>query len=374
MAQVNGAMISPVPPKAHVENQRSINKEGIPSDQKNSFRDILSKGQIKESPSSKSKERSAHSKETNSSQQEGLNNAELVHKSLEIPGPQRELLTTTGDQSLRLALQNDKAEKNSHDITSKEKPSSPAVVLSQAGVVPQSKEKTLEGQRSMEGESSLEGESSALLDSEKDHAPGNPQVKAMTGGTSSDKVLSAQPQLVGEVTAKVSLKKKDIPKRTLEITLEDHRSPQRTRKSEPVLSAQNLRGHSAGPQDSNNQGNYQNTQYNEGADDFIDELRTPQEGTYSPQGGGGKVEIPVSNMVARSFQEHMARSGNTDLVRNIKFILKDNSAGEIKLILKPESLGNVRITLNMQENNIAGRIIVDNQSIKDVFLNNMNQL
>jgi flagellar protein FlbC len=86
------------------------------------------------------------------------------------------------------------------------------------------------------------------------------------------------------------------------------------------------------------------------------------------------VEIPVSNMVARSFQEHMARSGNTDLVRNIKFILKDNSAGEIKLILKPESLGNVRITLNMQENNIAGRIIVDNQSIKDDFLNNMNQL
>lgn len=111
-----------------------------------------------------------------------------------------------------------------------------------------------------------------------------------------------------------------------------------------------------------------------GEKDFISEIKNPDGLTYSPQGGGGKMEAPVVREAAQAFQEHLTRSGNAEIVRKIQFVLKDNNAGEIKLVLRPESLGNVRIQLSMNENNIVGRIVVDNQNVKDAFQNNLNQL
>jgi len=108
--------------------------------------------------------------------------------------------------------------------------------------------------------------------------------------------------------------------------------------------------------------------------DFVSEIRNPDNLTFTPQGGGGKMEAPVTREMAQAFQEHLNRSGNAEIVRKIQFVLKDNNAGEIKLVLRPENLGNVRIQLSMNENNIVGRIVVDNQSVKDAFQNNLNQL
>ena len=66
--------------------------------------------------------------------------------------------------------------------------------------------------------------------------------------------------------------------------------------------------------------------------------------------------------------------GTQELTKNIRFVLKDNKEGEIKLILKPESLGKVRINLNLQENNIVGKIIVENNSVRQAFMNNLADL
>lgn len=67
-------------------------------------------------------------------------------------------------------------------------------------------------------------------------------------------------------------------------------------------------------------------------------------------------------------------SGNDQIVKKASIILKDNNHGEIKLILKPESLGRVKIHLNMSENNLVGKIIVENSRVGHIFENNLNDL
>ncbi len=73
-------------------------------------------------------------------------------------------------------------------------------------------------------------------------------------------------------------------------------------------------------------------------------------------------------------QRHLAEQGNRQIVRQSGIILKDNNSGEIRLVLKPENLGNVRIQLQMQDNTITGKIIVDNSAVKTAFDQNMEDL
>lgn len=65
---------------------------------------------------------------------------------------------------------------------------------------------------------------------------------------------------------------------------------------------------------------------------------------------------------------------NNEVVRQANFMLKDQGKGEIRLILRPQSLGNVKIQLFMEERHIAGRIIVENNSIKEIVENNLQDL
>ncbi|MCL2295242.1 MAG: flagellar hook-length control protein FliK [Spirochaetes bacterium] len=74
------------------------------------------------------------------------------------------------------------------------------------------------------------------------------------------------------------------------------------------------------------------------------------------------------------FLEYLKESGNTDIVKNANVILKDNKAGEIRLLMRPENLGYVRIKLMLNDNHIAGRIIVDNYNIKGIFESNIDSL
>lgn len=197
-------------------------------------------------------------------------------------------------------------------------------------------------------------------------------------------------ELAGELVEKTSGKeiskdtgRESVKKVELEITLVDLRTEKSSRDAEknltlkgkdkksPVEAKQDLA--KLNPQiEKSAQSTVKEHSFNE--KDFLSELKSPDGVTYAPQGSGGKVEIPMDRQAVQNFQDHLTRSGNADIVRNMKVILKDNNAGEIKLILKPESLGNVRIQLSMNENNIVGKIVVDNQSIREVFQNNMNTL
>jgi flagellar hook-length control protein FliK len=70
----------------------------------------------------------------------------------------------------------------------------------------------------------------------------------------------------------------------------------------------------------------------------------------------------------------LKESGNEQIVKKASILLKDNNQGEIKLILKPESLGRVKIQLNMNENHLVGKIIVENSRVGQIFENNLNNL
>ncbi len=61
-------------------------------------------------------------------------------------------------------------------------------------------------------------------------------------------------------------------------------------------------------------------------------------------------------------------------VKRSSIILKDNGSGEIRLILKPESLGNIKIKLNITENHIAGKIVVENNSMKQLIESHLTDL
>jgi flagellar hook-length control protein FliK len=56
-----------------------------------------------------------------------------------------------------------------------------------------------------------------------------------------------------------------------------------------------------------------------------------------------------------------------DILRQATLILRDGGEGLIRLALKPESLGNVKIRLEMAENKVSGRIIVENDEVLRAF-------
>ncbi len=91
---------------------------------------------------------------------------------------------------------------------------------------------------------------------------------------------------------------------------------------------------------------------------------------------GTRADTPVKSLTAEqnTVFERLKAEGNSEIVKQTKIILKDESSGELKMLLKPEKLGYVRIRINLNDNNIVGRIIVDNNSIKEIFESNMENL
>ncbi|BCR21723.1 flagellar hook-length control protein FliK [Borrelia sp. HM] len=66
---------------------------------------------------------------------------------------------------------------------------------------------------------------------------------------------------------------------------------------------------------------------------------------------------------------------NHNIVNKAKVVLKSNDTGEIRLILKPQRLGSIRINLNLDSNNnLLGKIIVDNHNVRALFEQNMYSL
>ncbi|MDR1933510.1 MAG: flagellar hook-length control protein FliK [Spirochaetales bacterium] len=97
-----------------------------------------------------------------------------------------------------------------------------------------------------------------------------------------------------------------------------------------------------------------------GDERFADTLRTTDERS---------IKESASGLLRR-----MREEANAQIVKSARFILTDKNEGEIRLVLKPESLGEVRIRLSMQDNLIGGRIFVENESVREVFEQNMPNL
>jgi flagellar hook-length control protein FliK len=85
---------------------------------------------------------------------------------------------------------------------------------------------------------------------------------------------------------------------------------------------------------------------------------------------GETLPSRAAEELARALRE----GGNSEILKRARITLKDANQGEIRLILKPERLGEVQIRLNLSDRHIAGRIIVENSSVREVFQENMEAL
>lgn len=65
---------------------------------------------------------------------------------------------------------------------------------------------------------------------------------------------------------------------------------------------------------------------------------------------------------------------NGEIARTGSIVLKANDTGIIRLALRPEALGTVKIELNLADNSITGKIIVESEEAKAAFENNINDM
>jgi flagellar hook-length control protein FliK len=82
---------------------------------------------------------------------------------------------------------------------------------------------------------------------------------------------------------------------------------------------------------------------------------------------------PAASFHGQTPLERLREMAGSELVRASSLVLKDGG-GEIRLVLKPESLGSVRIRMNMVDNAIEGRIIVDSSAVKNVVDGSLDAL
>ncbi|QQO08256.1 flagellar hook-length control protein FliK [Breznakiella homolactica] len=111
---------------------------------------------------------------------------------------------------------------------------------------------------------------------------------------------------------------------------------------------------------------------------------TPADASFSSQ-SDAEIVVELKNSQPRSesasdsrdvragqtFRDALAQELRTglgsDIVRHASLVLKDSGEGLIKLSLRPESLGTVKIRLEMAENKITGRIIVESDEALKAF-------
>ncbi|MDR2741125.1 MAG: flagellar hook-length control protein FliK [Treponema sp.] len=96
----------------------------------------------------------------------------------------------------------------------------------------------------------------------------------------------------------------------------------------------------------------------------------------------GKTQAEISvdreNRPVQSFQNMLARelheNLNGDIVRHASVMLRDGGEGTIRLSLRPETLGSVKIRLEITENKIVGRIIVESDEAFKAFEQELHSL
>lgn len=84
----------------------------------------------------------------------------------------------------------------------------------------------------------------------------------------------------------------------------------------------------------------------------------------------GSTGASFSNRLAQALQD----TYNQELVRNAQIILRDGDSGTIRLNLRPESLGSVKIALDLADNKVTGRIVVQSEAAREAFERNLDGL
>jgi len=100
-------------------------------------------------------------------------------------------------------------------------------------------------------------------------------------------------------------------------------------------------------------------------------LRLPDQGQVNSQ---NSWEVKSSSMLENMLARELHQNFNGDIVRHASMALRDGGNGTIKIALHPETLGNVKIHLEMTENKITGRIIVESEEALNAFRKELSAL
>jgi flagellar hook-length control protein FliK len=100
-------------------------------------------------------------------------------------------------------------------------------------------------------------------------------------------------------------------------------------------------------------------------------------GTSEELKAGNKGIQKADNPAALASQDNIDRFRQIldhELVNNTRFILRDGGGGEIQIELKPESLGKLKFKVNLENNRIDGKIFVENDSIRELVEQSIQNL
>ena len=78
--------------------------------------------------------------------------------------------------------------------------------------------------------------------------------------------------------------------------------------------------------------------------------------------------------IAQTFVRRLAGDVGAGVVRQANVLLSGNDRAEIRLIIRPPELGRVRIQLSVEGDHIAGRILVDNGTVRQAIEQHVVQL
>jgi flagellar hook-length control protein FliK len=102
------------------------------------------------------------------------------------------------------------------------------------------------------------------------------------------------------------------------------------------------------------------------------DLMSRLDGTSS--GGEHRTAPSPTADAAQQLARRLNGTLGDSIVRQAQVIMKDADSGEIRLIIRPPELGRVRIQLQMDQGHIAGRILVDNQNVRQAIEQNLASL
>ena len=78
--------------------------------------------------------------------------------------------------------------------------------------------------------------------------------------------------------------------------------------------------------------------------------------------------------MAQTFVRRLAADVGAGVVRQANVLLSGNDRAEIRLIIRPPELGRVRIQLSVDGDHIAGRVLVDNGTVRQAIEQHVVQL
>lgn len=84
-------------------------------------------------------------------------------------------------------------------------------------------------------------------------------------------------------------------------------------------------------------------------------------------------KLSFENML-QEYKQHINESEAQTIVKHARLVLKNDQESELKLLLRPAELGTMRLKLNMQNNVIGGKIVVDSALAKDIVEQGLSDL